>query len=130
MTFLKLFKIESKIEDPMIALQLFLQNYTSLCTRDEWEAFAEDIKFVEDATRISLPELEFRITELIQECSDFVLMATNGEHHIAWSTYYSENWNTTYGTWYKDYVISVLKGPNDTMDVPVTSILFQPVYYY
>jgi hypothetical protein len=75
---------------------------------------------------MSLPELEFQISESIQDRSELGLMAANGAHCIAWSTYYCENWATTYETWYKDSATQLLKDRNDTMDVSSTSILFQP----
>jgi hypothetical protein len=96
LTFLKLFKIESKTKDTMTALHIFLHKYTShkytsLSTRDECETLADDNEFVGYTTNMSLPELEFRIAEFIQERSDFGLMATNGAHRIAWSTYYGKH---------------------------------------
>jgi hypothetical protein len=115
---LTLFKIESDTRDLMEAIQLYLQKYPYLHTRDEWEKLARDSGFIDDTTNLMLTELEFQVVQFIQTCTSFGLVVTNGAHHIAWSKYYDRNWATNYETWYTDSMTKLLKDPCNRIKAP------------
>ena len=125
--FLKLFKINSDTDDPLIALQLFLQKYQSLHTREEWEKLTQDVGFIDSTDLMTDSELHFAVAEWIQSKSNFGLMATNGAHRISLAVYYGENQKFTTATTYKESKEHLFLDPSEKKDVPETSILYQPV---
>jgi hypothetical protein len=64
-------------------VQLYIQEYPYIKTRDEWGKLGSDIGFVKDTHDMKLHILQFESAKFIQARTTIGIMATNGAHHIS-----------------------------------------------
>jgi hypothetical protein len=78
-----MFKVKYIVDGAIQALHFFLQKYSTLMDRDDWEHLAEDVKFVGPVDYISLFALQYQLAFQVQNKMCMGVITTNGEYRTS-----------------------------------------------
>jgi hypothetical protein len=125
--FMSLFKIEGHADGAMQAIQLFLQKYSNMKGRKGWDDLSEDVDYVGNINDLPLCDLQYTLAVHVQESTTMGVMSTNGQHRTGKGILVSENWKETIETHFVNDPSELQQDASDQLQVPIGSILYQPV---
>jgi hypothetical protein len=125
--FMSLFKIKGHADGAMKAIQLFLQKYNQIKGREGWDNLAEDVEYIDSVDNLPLWDLQYNLDVHVQCHTTMGVMSTNGQHRTGKGILVGENWKETTETHFVEDPNYLLQDVSDQLQVPLGSILYQPV---
>jgi hypothetical protein len=125
--FMSLFKVEGHADGAMQAFQLFLQKYSNMKGWKGWDEFSEDVDYVGTIDNLPLCYLQYKLNVHVQESTTMGAMSTNGQHRTGKGILVGENWKETIESHFVNDPSELRKDASDQLQVPIGSILYQPV---
>jgi hypothetical protein len=125
--FISLFEIKGHMDGAMQAIQLFLQKYNNMKVRKEWDSLAEDVDYIGSVDDLPLCHLQYKLAVHVQRHTTMGVVSTNGQHRTGKGILVGENWKETTETLFVEDPNEFRQDVSDQLQVPLGSILFQPV---
>jgi hypothetical protein len=95
--------------------------------RKGWDDLAEDVDYVGNIDDLPLCYLQYKLAVHVQESTTMGVMSTNGQHRTGKGIMVGENWNETIETHFVNNPSELRQDASDQLQVPIGSILYQPV---